>query len=353
MQSDCKYILDSGTHPSNVCSAPPNSQPLATPKSPTTANSSSLPFQMMDKINLKTDQGLNISLPAYVSKHVQNNHLSVHSIAQRYSWVLFGQRHSFLIRSKPHLKIIGTASWTPHGYKLNRLSMAANVRTFQSNKPSPISVQKPTPLKPTRRFKAKSDPKQPTSPVAKPPPNSHPNPPSDFITRTFHQWHLRYNNIDPSILQKMAKRNLLDVCSVLKNPLPKLTCSGCWHARIARQPYRQALHHHKAGESIFSDTCGPFPTPSNHCNRYFSIFIETRTRFVIAVYTEDSKQTFKLIATVLAFSKANSGRAPLVFTSDNAEKFTSAATPEVPQSYVVMHKPSTAYSPRENSLPSA
>ena len=148
----------------------------------------------------------------------------------------------------------------------------------------------------------------------------------------------------------MARENLLPLPDILKEPPPRLSCSGCADGKRRPKPYHPTTHRYDVALSISSDSYGPITPTSIHGNKYLVLFVDTKSRYILAYFTATRRDMLKFTTATIAYIRNLKGETPRIFTTDNAREYLSKAAQKVYDCYGIQLRPTIPYTPQRNSI---
>ena len=275
--SERKYILDSGSHPSIINHTLHNQQKLTTPIHTVTASHQPFQTKYSGVLRLVLNNKQPVSISALHNPQINANLISVRDLARKCRSIFFTKDKATIGQcvSKPtYHSTPATASWRNGCYFLDSAPPASR----QTSTPKRLTISRHPSLKTTAEsitpaltattppIKASTIPtfphpnrspaqnletyapcqggtrqprqtrpsNKPSASTIKPLPHAaakFPAPPTTnpHHIEQFHKWHPILNHINTRTIHKMALDNLLPLPAQLKHAPPPLSCSGCLH----------------------------------------------------------------------------------------------------------------------------
>ena len=359
--SDRKYILDSGAHPTHINHQVRQMNPLKHPLTTQTATSTSSNTTHHGILKIQANNGFTIREKVIINPDIQENLVSVHSLAKQWGHILFSPTKAHILHTKTtRPSVIGTASWHRNQYILDTAQepTAHSARTMegqpksrtQKPKPTPSHKASPSQHPPHTYTRSARQPATKHTPVRLP---NYPVPRHAQISRkdaTFYAYHMIFNHLNLRAIQIMAIKNLLPLPAILKQTPPRLSCSGCAHGKQRPQPYKRTKHRYALAVAMSSDVCGPISPKSTHGNQYFVTFIDTNSRYAMVYFTATRKDVLKFILSTIKLVETQHGSPPQIFTTDNAPEYLSKTAKTIYMQHGMTPKPTVPYSPQQNSI---
>ena len=323
-----QYALDSGAHPSHVSKPTPNMKPLRKIIRTNTATTITPPATHKGMIHIPTSTNRNIRIPAISNPAMRSNLLSVHDIPKQWGEVRFTPTQATVLDTSTHPpQIVDKARFRRGMYYLElpqekSQSMAARTiptRPTKKSKSPPTQTKKPLNQKHKKDSSAQAKPsdgtwtrrtaskKIPLHQAHNPAPPPH-TPAHPAVEMDFHHYHVLFNHIRPTTLQKMAKLGLLpNIPPTLRQRPPSITCSSCAAAKQQPAPHYPKIHKYQVGAAFSSDICGPFNPTSRQGNKYILTVIDTRSRYLIVDFLQSRAETPHRLDVILTALKPETG----------------------------------------------
>lgn len=352
-----KYILDSAANPTQVIKHTKTMNKLTSPLLTLTSTSANHDATHSGTLQIQTDLGHKVSLPAIANPSLTHNLVSVHDTAKLFGQVIFTPRHAYIIKTSRNESpvLVGTAKYKSGLYSfLPRSNITSN-----SSRTIPIQPHAKAKLpqrSPTKSAAVKIPNTSLTLPHSKRTPQVHnldvplPKKPLDYKSQAFYEWHLKFNHINLTSLQQMAKQDLLALPPILKQTPPRLTCSDCQRGKLRPKPHHPTTHHYQVAQSISSDVCGPITPASNQGTRYFITFVDTHSRYLTVFFIANRKNVDESISRMTEIVKRQHGRPPEFLRTDNAKEYTSSNSSKIHAKHGIKSSTTIPYTPQQNSI---
>jgi len=173
-------------------------------------------------------------------------------------------------------------------------------------------------------------------------------------TRTvqdYHKWHLRLGHLHPSRIHQLAIKGLVTgLPNTLKEPPPKITCTGCAVGKQVSAPFHSRPRIASLCSHIHTDICGPFRVESLDKNLYFATFIDEFSRYLHVHIAPRKNLAAAYIKDFISHIHHTTPYRITDITMDNGrEYFSKDLQTFYNQNHVTTH-PTTPYTPQENSI---
>ncbi|CAN0839525.1 Retrovirus-related Pol polyprotein from transposon TNT 1-94 [Linum grandiflorum] len=145
------------------------------------------------------------------------------------------------------------------------------------------------------------------------------------VVHTWNLWHSRLGHPHGARLNYMFKHNLLpDKLSLISMPLP--TCEQCISAKTVKRPFSSSITNiDDPFDLIHTDLWGPAPVTSRMGYRYFSLFIDHKTRYTWVYFLRHKSDLFQVAMDFVRMVQTQFGKTIKVVRSDPGGEFSSTA----------------------------
>lgn len=161
-------------------------------------------------------------------------------------------------------------------------------------------------------------------------------------------WHRRCGHISADSITKLITGNYVTgVKSTTTHFADK--CEACILGRHPRRPHPSTGNRaSRPLELVHSDTCGPFPVQTPHAKNYFIVFLDDFTNFLALVLLRTKDEALEAWITVKARWENRLKVKVLIFRTDNAGEFLSAAFQAMLKECGIEQQLSAPYSHQQN-----
>lgn len=163
--------------------------------------------------------------------------------------------------------------------------------------------------------------------------------------------HLSFNHAPLPLLRTIIQSGLYPhLKHIIIPPKSFITCTGCIHGKAAQRPHRSSSNPLSLpGQYISSDTIGPIRPPSGRCHRHIVTFLDTHSRFIIAIPIKSRAELATIIPTTMQYIRSIHGKSPNRFHTDNAREYLSRTVTSYLTINGTEHTTISPHQPQSNS----
>ena len=168
--------------------------------------------------------------------------------------------------------------------------------------------------------------------------------------KRLHLWHKRLGHVSMDTIKKMAISNTVDGLPVLNGTEGNPFCDGCMYGKQHRSslPKDGRNRAKSIGELIHSDVCGPMSVPSLGGSRYFVLFKDDFSGYMVVKLLKQKSDVLNEITAYVAQLRTQTGKQVVTLRTDNGGEYTSNDFSDWLSKNGIRHETSVPKTPEQN-----
>lgn len=158
-------------------------------------------------------------------------------------------------------------------------------------------------------------------------------------THPLKDWHHRLGHLSASRIRHLARIGQISISKANMNrPLNCIRCTKgkSHHQTFIKRPKRTKVRTQRAGELVYSDTCGTFSVLDMNGNDYYQTYIDDYTRLAVNFLMKTKTETLRNFERYVAFMRARNYSLK-TFRTDQGTEYVSAAIKDFLKANCIAH----------------